>query len=370
MADETINSGSVLSPAERSAAGSWTPQTPTVNREYKDRLFKFVFGRNKAWLLDLYNALHRLDYSDPDVIEMTTMEDVLYLSMKNDISFRIGNVMNFYESQSTVTSNMPMRFQFYFDRLYSLSVKNDRNSDIYGSKLVRFPMARFICFYEGAQEIDDITHFRLNDAFAASYEGFVRDAEVSRSRQSGAALDPEARKVSDDIDRTEEQFYKESGGSAMVIMLNINRGHNTGLLNACKPLKEYSDLVCNIRELHKKASENSGKQGNIDNDEDKRMLSDAVRAAVEAMPDDALIKELLLNELKRVVDMCLTQYDEEKTMRLLKEEGREEGKKDGQNTILVLLKKLTEDGRLNEIDQVIASEEYRETLFKQYNIAH
>ena len=67
--------------------------------------------------------------------------------------------------------------------------------------------------------------------------------------------------------------------------------------------------------------------------------------------------------------MCLTQYDEEKTMRLLKEEGREEGKKDGQNTILVLLKKLTEDGRLNEIDQVIASEEYRETLFKQYNIA-
>ena len=84
--------------------------------------------------------------------------------------------------------------------------------------------------------------------------------------------------------------------------------------------------------------------------------------------------------------MCLTQYDEEKTMRLLKEEGREEGreegiligeqrgerkgKKDGQNTILVLLKKLTEDGRLNEIDQVIASEEYRETLFKQYNIAH
>ena len=242
MADETINSGSVLNPEERGAAGSWTPQTPTANREYKDRLFKFVFGHNKAWLLDLYNALHRLDCSDPDIIEITTMEDVLYLSMKNDISFRIGNVMNFYESQSTLTLNMPMRFQFYFDRLYSLMVKNGRNADIYGSKLVRFPMARFICFYEGSQEIDDITHFRLNNAFADSYKGFVRDAEVSRARLDNEDLDPECIKVPDVIDNIEKQFYKESGGSAVVVMLNINRGHNEGLLKACKPLKEYSDL--------------------------------------------------------------------------------------------------------------------------------
>ena len=39
-----------------------------VNREYKDRLFNFVFGseENKAWTLDLYNAVNGSDYKDPD----------------------------------------------------------------------------------------------------------------------------------------------------------------------------------------------------------------------------------------------------------------------------------------------------------------
>ncbi len=32
---------------------------PSIKREYKDRLFNFIFGseENKAWTLDLYNAL-------------------------------------------------------------------------------------------------------------------------------------------------------------------------------------------------------------------------------------------------------------------------------------------------------------------------
>ena len=31
-----------------------------VNREYKDRLFTFIFGKeqNKAWTLELYNAIN------------------------------------------------------------------------------------------------------------------------------------------------------------------------------------------------------------------------------------------------------------------------------------------------------------------------
>ena len=43
-----------------------------VNREYKDRLFAFIFGReeNKAWTLSLYNAVNGSHYTDPSAIQI------------------------------------------------------------------------------------------------------------------------------------------------------------------------------------------------------------------------------------------------------------------------------------------------------------
>ncbi len=70
-------------------------------REYKDRLFKKVFGdtteASKRWRLDLYNALNGTAYTDPDELKLTTIENVIYVTMKNDISFLIGSQMNLYE---------------------------------------------------------------------------------------------------------------------------------------------------------------------------------------------------------------------------------------------------------------------------------
>ena len=59
--------------------------------QYKDRLFSFIFGseENKAWTLSLYNAINGSDYTDPDAIEITTIKEVLYLGMHNDVSFLI-----------------------------------------------------------------------------------------------------------------------------------------------------------------------------------------------------------------------------------------------------------------------------------------
>ena len=57
----------------------------SINREHKDRLFTILFGRseNKAWALDLYNAMNGSHYDNLDDIEVTTMEDTLYMGMKN-----------------------------------------------------------------------------------------------------------------------------------------------------------------------------------------------------------------------------------------------------------------------------------------------
>ena len=77
-----------------------TQEYPAANRNYKDRLFRFVF-KNKKDLLDLYNAINGTDYDNPEELEVNTLENVLYLSMKNDLSFLIDAELNLYEHQST-----------------------------------------------------------------------------------------------------------------------------------------------------------------------------------------------------------------------------------------------------------------------------
>ena len=78
--------------------------------EYRDRLFKAIFGRDtpqsKKWRLELYNALNNSNYTDPDALELNTIENVIYLTMRNDISFLVDSQMTLYEQQSTYNPNM------------------------------------------------------------------------------------------------------------------------------------------------------------------------------------------------------------------------------------------------------------------------
>ena len=91
-----------------------------VNREYKDRVFKFIFGNpeNKEWTLSLYNAVNGSQHGNPDDIQFNTVEDAVYVGMKNDVSFIICNEMSLWEHQSSFNPNMPMRFFIYSCKLY------------------------------------------------------------------------------------------------------------------------------------------------------------------------------------------------------------------------------------------------------------
>ena len=71
-----------------------------LNRKHKDRLFRLTF-RERDDLLSLYNAIRGTAYQNPDDLTITTLEDVIYLGMKNDVSFIVGSTMNLYEHQST-----------------------------------------------------------------------------------------------------------------------------------------------------------------------------------------------------------------------------------------------------------------------------
>ena len=56
-----------------------------VNAQYKDRLFRFIFGaeERKENLLSLYNALNGSDYSDIDGLEFAIIEDFIYMGFSS-----------------------------------------------------------------------------------------------------------------------------------------------------------------------------------------------------------------------------------------------------------------------------------------------
>ena len=242
---------------------------PTANLQYKDRLFKLIFGNpeNKQWTLSLYNAINGSAYTDPDEIQLTTIDDVLYLSMRNDVSFLIGDVMNLYEQQSTYNPNMPMRFLIYAGMLYGKYTTTTETYNRYSSTLQKVPAPRCICFYNGTDERAEKEILHLSDAFDSD-----GDIEIN------------------------------------VTMLNINYGKNRALMDACKPLDEYSWFVKKVRDLKEEFDD----------------LGKAVDQAIDDMPDDFLIKGFVMAHKAEVRNVFLTEYDEAKAIADWKQDGVDE----------------------------------------------
>ena len=124
-----------------------------INAKFKDTLFRMIFGGKKE-LLDLYNAINHSDYRNPDDLIVTTIGDVLYMGMKNDISFLISQYLNLYEAQSSWNPNMPLRGFFYLSRLYQAFVA-EHEMDLFSEQLLKLPAPQFIVFYNGTKKQPD-----------------------------------------------------------------------------------------------------------------------------------------------------------------------------------------------------------------------
>ena len=247
------------------------------NREYKDRLFKFIFGNpeNKEWTLSLYNAINNASYENSDDIQLTTIQDAVYMRMKNDVSFLVNDIMNFYEQQSTFNPNMPMRFLIYAGMVYSKYIETTPSYYAHSHKQQKAPTPQCICFYNGTANKDDIMILKLSDAFD--------------------------QKIKPDIEVT-------------VTMININFGHNKELMEKCKPLAEYSWFVSKTRSLIKLGYD----------------LNAAIGMAINELDNSSLIKPFLIANKSEVTRMCITEFDEEKFRNQTFEEGKAEGRAEGE----------------------------------------
>lgn len=281
----------------------------THNRQYKDRLWRMIFN-NKEDLLQLYNAINHTDYQNPDDLEVNTLEDVLYLSMKNDVSFLVGGTMNLYEHQSTFNPNMPLRGVFYFSRVYEGYVA-DNNLMIYHEKRVRLPKPKYIVFYNGTKNQPDSMELKLSDCF----ENTDNEAPCLECTAT---------------------------------MLNINYGHNQELMKHCRRLEEYSIFVQCVREYIQ--SEPS--------------VEDALEKAIDTCIHQDVLADFLKKHRAEVLEMILTTYNKKLHEKTLRREGRDEGIQN----INRLNGYLLADKRYSDLERSTKDPEYQEKLLKEYGI--
>lgn len=282
-----------------------------INRKYKDRLFRRIFKKKKD-LLQLYNAINNTAYTNPEDLIITTLEDTIILSMKNDLSFIISSSMNLYEHQSTFNPNMPIRVVFYFSRLYEMYIAL-HELNIYDSALIKLPTPQYVIFYNGDADKPDRMILKLSDAFQ--------------------------------LPETENEVIPALECTA--VMLNINYGHNEELLNKCKPLRDYSIFTTKIKNY-----KHTG-----------MTLEDAVDRAIDECIEEDVLVDILFKHRTLAKNSILTEYSEKKQRKLDLQSGFEHGLECGiergiEQTLQVIVskkirKKMTLDMIANDLEEDI-----------------
>lgn len=249
----------------RQAQDLATKATPQA--KYRDTVFRMLFSDKKELLL-LYNAVNNTTYGNPDELSVTTLENAIYMTVKNDISCVVDMRLNLYEQQSTVNPNLPLRDLDYVSRNFAQFYIR---KDIYSPKLIQLPNPKFIVFYNGEIPQPALREMCLSDAY----------------------------------------IHKEEHPSLELIVtqININPGYNDDFLEKCPTLKEYMQYVDRVRTYQKNMP-----------------LENAVAYAVDECIKEGILADFLRKNKAEVISMSVYEYDEKLHEKTLIEIGREEGR--------------------------------------------
>lgn len=241
---------------------------PKPRRDYKDTLFRLLF-RDRNRLLSLYNAVNGTSYNSPEDLTVVTLENAVYMNMKNDVDFQL----NLYEHQSTWNPNMPLRNLFYVAKEYQTLT---RDESLYASQLVKIPTPNFVVFYNGDREIGDSCVLKISDSF--------------------------------------EHPTEDPGLELKVKILKIAPGKNSELLDTCQTLKEYMLFVERVR-LHAKTM----------------TVGAAVHRAVTECIREGILSDFLSQNRAEVIAVSIFEYDEERELALMRKAIASEARKEGNN---------------------------------------
>ena len=289
------------------------------DRLYKDQIFRMLL-KNRKIALEVYNAINDSHYENPEELQITTLENAVYLGMKNDVSFLIDSRLVLYEHQSTYNPNMPLRDLFYVACLFSALVYE---KNIYGSKMIHLPSPQFVVFYNGIEELPERSIMRLSDAYER-----VEDKE-------DIALE------------------------LKVQVININYGKNQSLMEKSPTLTQYAIFVDTVRK-YEKAYERT----------------EALELAIDECISKGVLADFLRKNKAEVLMLCLFEYDQEKHLKDTYEDGVEDGmeigevrgEKRGMDILSQLTQKLLSDNRLEDLSRSTQDVVYRKQLLKEYHL--
>ena len=241
-------------------------ETQKVGRKYKDTLFRMLFQDSKNFL-ELYNAVADEHFPEDTVVTMYSSNEIL--ARFNDVAAGIGDqLIIFYEHQSTISRNMPLRLLSYAtDILHSYVVDRDK---LYSSTQVMIPTPRFFVLYNGTQRLTEDV-LKLSDAFI------------------------------------NHDFEPEMELVARIIDINIGSGNV--VLNRSTTLQGYAFLIDEIRK-----NQLTG------------MLRDkAITTAIDTCISLNILTEFLTEHYMEVKKMLNWEYDADAEKRVLREEAIQQG---------------------------------------------
>ena len=243
---------------------------PAANRQYKDTVFRMLFSE-KENLLSLYNAATGNAYQNADDLKIVTLENAIYMGMKNDLAFMLETNIYLYEHQSTLNPNIPLRDLIYIGIEYQQYVDD---KSLYSSRLQKIPAPKFMVFYNGTDAVDDRVELRLSNAY--------------------------------------EHLAGEPDLELKVLMLNVNEGHNKELMEQCQTLKEYAIYVARVRKYTSEMN-----------------LNDAVARAIDECIKEGILVEFLRKNRSEVKMVSILEYDKEWEEKKLRKAEYEAGRSEG-----------------------------------------
>lgn len=129
------------------------------------------------------------------------------------------------------------------------------------------------------------------------------------------------------------------------IVVNLNMGMNTELMQKCKVLREYTIFVNKIRTYYEKLP-----------------LEKAITKAVDECIAEHVLEEFLKREKAQVISMSVLEFDLEKQLKFAREDGYEEAYQE----ITQVISELLEEGKIEEILKITQDEAYRNEMLKKY----
>lgn len=245
-----------------------------ANKEYKSDVFSMLL-QDKKRAMEIYNAINGTDYDDPELVEMTTLDDKSFsLTVRNDASFILDANLSLYEHQSTYCPNMPLRDLLYFASIIQKQIKAQKR-DIYGGRILKIPVPHFVVFYNGKEDAPDQYDLRLSDAF----EKETKNPEIE----------------------------------LVCHVYNINNGKNVPLLSKCQTLREYMYFVDMVR----KNNEISGN------------LEDAIEKAINQCMEENVLRDFLAQRREEVMHVMTLDYTFERRLEMQRAEAIEDGERIG-----------------------------------------